>query len=247
MDWSEEGIVLAARAHGEGGAILSLLTESHGRHLGLVRGAKAPKSRALYEPGNRLIATWRGRLEEHLGSYACELLTSPAALWLEDPARLEALATATLLVDRVLPEREPHAALFAGLSEFIARLGDEDWPARYVRLELLLLAELGFGLDLTRCAATGGTQDLAYVSPKTGRAVSRDAAGPWRERLLPLPAFLLGQAEARPEDILAGLQLTGYFLALHLFDPARPMPAQRQRLLDRMARAATISGMEKPV
>lgn len=243
MNWSEDGIVLTAREHGESAAILSLLTESHGRHLGLVRGAKGPKARARYEPGNRVAASWRGRLDEHLGTYSCEAISSPAARWLDDPLRLDALAAATALVDRVLPEREPHPALFRGLDELIAGLGEADWAARYVRWELLMLAELGFGLDLTRCAATGQRTDLTHVSPKTGRAVSRDAAAPYRERLLTLPAFLADGSAAGAQDVLAGLALTGHFLSMHLFD-STPMPAQRQRLLDRLARAATVSGME---
>ena len=243
MNWSEDGIVLAAREHGESAAILSLLTESHGRHLGLVRGAKGPKARARYEPGNRVAASWRGRLDEHLGTYSCEVIASPAARWLDDPLRLDALAAATALVDRVLPEREPHPALFHGLDALIAGLGEADWAERYVRWELLMLAELGFGLDLARCAATGQRTDLSHVSPKTGRAVSRAAAAPYRERLLTLPAFLAGGGSATPQEVLDGLALTGHFLGLHLFDTT-PMPAQRQRLLDRLARAATISGME---
>jgi DNA repair protein RecO (recombination protein O) len=246
MNWSEDGIVLTAREHGESAAILSLLTEGHGRHLGLVRGAKGPRARTLYEPGNRVAAAWRGRLDEHLGNYSCEIIASPASLWLDDAMRLDALAAATVLVDRVLPEREPHPALFHALADFIADLGREDWAMRYVRWELLMLGELGFGLDLSRCAATGTTETLTYVSPKTGRAVSQAAAMPYRARLLALPPFLLGADRASPDDVLAGLALTGYFLARHLFE-AKPMPGQRQRLLDRLTRAATISGMEKPV
>ena len=243
MNWSEEGIVLTAREHGESAAILSLLTEAHGRHLGLVRGAKGPRARARYEPGNRVAASWRGRLDEHLGTYSCEVIESPAARWLDDPLRLDALAAATAMVDRVLPEREPHPALYRGLGDLIAGLGAADWGAGYVRWELLMLAELGFGLDLARCAATGTREDLTHVSPKTGRAVSRAAAAPYAERLLILPRFLGAGGAANDEEVLAGLALTGHFLALHLFENSA-MPAQRQRLLDRLARAATISGME---
>jgi DNA repair protein RecO (recombination protein O) len=243
MNWSEDGIVLTAREHGESAAILSLLTESHGRHLGLVRGARGPRARARYEPGNLVAASWRGRLDEHLGSYSCEVISSPAARWLDDALRLDALAAATALVDRVLPEREPHAALFRGLGDLIDGLGKVDWAERYVRWELLMLAELGFGLDLERCAATGARADLTHVSPKTGRAVSRGAAAPYRDRLLSLPAFLAGAARGTNQEVLDGLALTGHFLALHLFETT-PIPAQRARLLDRLSRAATISGME---
>jgi len=246
IEWSDEGIVLSARRHGESAAIVSLLTRGHGRHVGLVRGGAGRRARGLYEPGNRVTAAWRARLAEHLGHYACELAESRAAHLLDDAARLAGLAAATALVDAALPEREPHARLFEGLDGFIARLCDgAGWPAAYVRLELDLLADLGFGLDLGRCAVTGGGDDLAYVSPKSGRAVSAAAAAPYRDRLLPLPRFLSSPIEAAPTpDILAGLRLTGFFLEQHAFahrPPASgrgPLPAARDRLIDRLQRAA---------
>jgi DNA repair protein RecO (recombination protein O) len=255
IEWTDEGIVLSARRHGESAAIVALLTREHGRHLGLVPGGAGRRARGLYEPGNRLRAVWRARLPEHLGHYACELLESRAADLLEDGARLAALSAATAVVDAALPEREPHARLFEALDALIATLQRGPalpvWAARYVRFELDLLADLGFGLDLARCAATGVTEGLAYVSPKTGRAVSAAAAEPYRDRLLPLPAFLTrpGDAEngAPPADILAGLALTGYFLAEHAFSqraadsqgPRRP-PAARERLIAVLQRALAM-------
>jgi DNA repair protein RecO (recombination protein O) len=248
IEWSDEGIVLSARRHGESAAIVSLLTRGHGRHVGLVRGGAGRRARGLYEPGNRVTAAWRARLAEHLGHYACELAESRAARLLDDAARLAGLAAATALVDAALPEREPHARLFEGLDGFIARLCDgTDWPTAYVRLELDLLADLGFGLDLARCAVTGSADDLAYVSPKSGRAVSAAAAAPYRDRLLPLPRFLAAPAAAvdtPSADILVGLRLTGFFLAQHAFAhraPAAgrgPLPAARDRLIDLLHRAA---------
>lgn len=238
MDWTDEGIVLSARRHGESALVLSLLTRGHGRHAGLVRGGKGRRARGLYEPGNRVRATWKARLSEHLGNFACELVSADAARLLDDPARLAALASACALSDAALPEREPHPGAFDGLAALIQALPGPDFAAAYVRWELALLTELGFGLDLGRCAATGTSESLGYVSPKSGRAVSEAAAEPYRDRLLKLPRFLIGDAPPGPEELMEGLRLTGHFLAEHAF-AARPagVPAARGRLVDRLARA----------
>ncbi len=249
IEWSDDGIVLSARRHGESAAIVSLLTRDHGRHAGIVLGGAGRRGRGVYEPGNRVAATWRARLSEHLGHYACELAESRAAALLDDALRLAALTSATAILDVALPEREPHERLFDSLDGLVAQLCDvsagTSWPARYVRFELDLLTDLGFGLDLTRCAATGRSDDLAYVSPKTGRAVSTAAAEPYRDRLLSLPAFLRnGATSSRPvpnADILAGLTLTGFFLDRHVLSHGAPetvgkvvLPAARERLLSRL-------------
>jgi DNA repair protein RecO (recombination protein O) len=249
MEWTDEGIVLAARMHGESAAIVTLLTRAHGRHLGLVRGGAGRRARGHYEPGNRVLATWRARLAEHLGNYRCELLQSQAAGLLDDSLRLSALASAAALVDAALPEREPHTPTYEGMLGLIAALcadaADIDWAQRYVRFELDLLADLGFGLDLGRCAATGAVDDLAFVSPRTGRAVSRTAGEPYKKRLLPLPRFLVGaDSGARPgdwEDVRAALTLTGFFFDRHVFArDRRPhqagFPAARERFLARLHR-----------
>ena len=238
IEWSDDGIVLSARRHGESGAIVSLLTRAHGRHAGLVLGGAGRRARGVYEPGNRVAATWRARLSEHLGHYACELAESRAAALLDDAPRLAALSSAAAILDAALPEREPHERLYDSLDDLVARLCDPaaSWPARYVRFELDLLADLGFGLDLSRCAATGRADDLAYVSPKTGRAVSSAAAEPYRDRLLTLPQFLRNGASSQPvpsPDILAGLSLTGFFLEQHVFahQPPHSLPPARERLV----------------
>lgn len=237
MDWTDEGIVLAARRHGESALVLSLLTHGHGRHAGLVRGGAGRRSRALYEPGNRVRATWKARLSEHLGNYACELVAADAARLLDDPARLAALASACALSEAALPEREPHPGAFASLAALIQALPGPGFAAAYVRWELALLTELGFGLDLGRCAATGVAEGLTYVSPRSGRAVSEGAAEPYRDRLLKLPRFLIGDAAPGPGELIEGLRLTGHFLAEHAFT-ARPggVPAARARLVERLAR-----------
>ena len=238
MDWTEDGIVLGARKHGESAVVLSLLTRGHGRHAGLVRGGAGRRARALYEPGNRVRATWKARLSEHLGNFTCELMAADAARLLDDPARLAALTAACALSEAALPEREPHPGAFDGLAALIEALPGAGFAAAYVRWELALLTELGFGLDLGRCAATGVAEGLTFVSPRSGRAVSQTAAEPYRDRLLKLPRFLVADAEPSPEELMDGLRLTGHFLNEHAF-AARPagMPAARARLVERLGRA----------
>jgi len=250
MEWTAEGIVLAARRHGENSAIVSLLTREQGRHAGLVRGGFGRTQRGVLEPGNRVRALWRARLAEHLGHFVCELLEANAALLLDDPARLAALSAATAVAEAALPERELHVRVHDGLLALLAGLRRADplaaWGEAYVRWELDLLADLGFGLDLSACAATGATADLAFVSPKSGRAVSRAAGLAWRERLLPLPAFLApGGGASTPEALRQGLDLTGFFLAQHGLAGGRAAAAAalaaRQRLVSRLTRPSSVA------
>ncbi len=235
MEWSDDGIVLAARKHGETSAIVSLLTRGHGRHAGLVRGGAGRRARGIYQPGNLVRASWRARLAEHLGTYSCELVRAHAADHLRERLPLAALSAATAMVEAALPEREPHAAVYDETAALLDALGGAGWEAVYVRWELALLAELGFGLDLTECAATGINDSLIYVSPKSGRAVSAAAGEPYRDRMLKLPAFLLPNGDrgaAGAEDIADGLRLTGYFLTHHVFTAGhRRLPAARERLV----------------
>lgn len=243
MDWRDTGFVLAARRHGESGLVVDLLTREHGRHAGLVRGGQSPRRGALFQPGNLVLANWRGRLAEHLGSLDCELLQPFAAALLDDPDRLAGLTAAAALVELTVPEREPHSDVFEAFAALVASLtAGNAWALHYVAWERDLLAALGFGLDLARCAVTGAALDLAYVSPRTGRAVSRAAAGPYRERLLPLPDFLWRDSAAGAADVVAGLTLTGYFLDRHLLAPhRRRLPEARDRLCDRMRRHAAAA------
>ena len=240
MEWSDHGIVLSARKHGETAAILSLLTAEHGRHAGLVRGGAGRRQRGVLQQGNFVAVTWRARLEEHLGAFTVELLHSVGAQWLDDPGRLAALSAATAIVDFAVPEREPDANIYAGLRNLIAALDEDDWGSAYARWEFALLGELGFGLDLSACAATGQVDDLVYVSPKTGRAVSRAAGQAYRDKLLPLPGFLSDGGPETVDQVAEGLRLTGYFLDQHLFAPhRRRLPDARERLATRLARAAS--------
>ena len=220
MRWSDEGIVLGSKRHGESSAIVELMTREHGRHLGLVRGGTGRRLRPILQAGNGVSAVWQARLDEHLGLYALEGMTLRAASFLPVSHALYAITYLAELC-RLLPERDPHPQIHAGLTAVLDDLLDLRAASGLVHFELLLLAELGFGLDLESCAATGTTADLIYVSPKSGRAVSRQAGEPWKERLLRLPRFVHGSDAGAPsvEDISAGFELTGFFLLRHALDP----------------------------
>ncbi|TCP27401.1 DNA replication and repair protein RecO [Rhodovulum adriaticum] len=239
IEWQDEGAVLATRAHGESSAIVEVFTARHGRHLGVVRGGAGRRMAPVLQPGTQLAVTWRARLEEHLGSYTVEPLRGRAGGLMGDRAALAGLNAVTALLSFALPEREAHPALYARSMTMLDLLAHaEAWPLAYLRWELALLEEMGFGLDLSVCAVTGSRDDLVYVSPKSGRAVSAAGAGDWADRLLPLPPCLLGQGPVRGEEIAEGLRTTGHFLEKWLA-PAlgdRPLPAARGRLVAVLAR-----------
>ena len=234
MEWRDRGYILATRRHGESALIVSALTETRGRQSGLVRGGASSRRRGDLQVGNLMDLTWRGRLAEHLGTFTGEVIHAPAAECLDAPDALAALSAACAVTEALLPEGEEHPAIFHGLAALLACLTGPDIGSAYVKWELGVLGELGFGLDLSACAATGGNDDLVYVSPKSGRAVSAGAGEPWRDRLLPLPAFLLrGGGAGTAAEVAAGLALTGHFLERHAFDgPRRRLPA-RERLVER--------------
>jgi DNA repair protein RecO (recombination protein O) len=232
MEWSDDGIILSIRKHGETSAIVTLLTPERGRHAGLVRGGAGKRTRGLLQVGNLVRAHWRARLREHLGALSCELLRPCAALLLDDPSRLAALSAACAVAEVSLPEREPHRAVYDGLLAFLKDLDGPSWPSLYVKWELGLLGELGFGLDFTSCAATGKIDDLAYVSPKSGRAVSKEAGLPYKDVMLSLPSFLLKPGTAGcQKEVAEAFALSGYFLEKNVFSHDKPgTPAARQRL-----------------
>ena len=236
MEWIDDAIVLSARTHGEASAIVTLLTRHHGRHAGLVRGGSGKRMRGVLQPGNRVDARWRARLAEHLGTLTCELARAFAADLLDDPGRLAGLSAACAVAESVLPEREPHTVVFEGLLALLEALQSEAWPSLYVKWELGLLGDIGYGLDLSCCAATGVNDQLAYVSPKSGRAVSLAAGEPYRNVLLPLPPFLLATGAVGDADEVAdGLRLVGYFLERHVFaQHDRQQPPARRRLVERL-------------
>lgn len=243
MQWSDEAILLAVRRHGDSSVVVEALTRSHGRHLGLVRGGRSRSLAATLQPGNSVGIRWQARLEEHLGQFTVEPVRLRAASLM---GTAEGLFSAQVLSGHLhlLAEREPHAALYDVLSATLDWIAGEARPdldelaALLARFELLLLDELGFGLDLTRCARTGTTAELVYVSPRSGRAVSRQGAIGYETRLLPLPAFLTGDTRSNrsPADIADGLRLTGYFLERDLYAAhGLPMPTLRTELLERLS------------
>jgi DNA repair protein RecO (recombination protein O) len=235
MEWQAPAIVLDSRPFGEGDTVATVLTEEYGAHRGLARGGASRARAALWQPGNLVYARWVARLSDQLGSFTAELVHPGAALAMDDALALAVLSSACAVAEGALTEREPHPLVFAGLLALITRL--PAGPAvlsDLVRWELSLLAELGYGLTLDRCAVTGETEDLVWVSPRTGRAITDAAAGPWKERLLRLPAFLR-EGEADAAGWADGLTLTGHFLARDAFGSQhRPLPAARDRLVDRV-------------
>ncbi|MCP1336104.1 DNA repair protein RecO [Futiania mangrovi] len=236
VDWSDDALVLGAKPFGETGAIADLMTAAHGRQSGLVRGGRGRRMRGTLEPGTLVRARWRARLDTHLGTLEVEALRSYAGPAMARPRQLAGLVMAMATAQAAIPERVPYPAVYEGLVALLDLLGEEEiWPALYARWELGLLSELGYGLDLARCAATGETDDLAYVSPRTGRAVGRGPGAPYAARLLPLPAFLLG-AQGGPgdrEEAAAGLLLTGHFLERRILEPhGKRLPDARGRFID---------------
>jgi DNA repair protein RecO (recombination protein O) len=220
MQWTDEGIVLGVKRHGEASGILELMTREHGRHLGMVRGAFGSRMKPILQPGNGVSANWRARLDEHLGNYTVEALNLRAAGFFGASHAIYGVTHLAALM-RLLPERDPHEGLYGAFETLLDHLDDPTWAApEVVRFEFRLLAELGFGLDLSECAATGATDDLVFVSPKSGRAVSRAAGQPYADRMLRLPAFLQDEeAAASTGDLADGFALTGFFLERHVLMP----------------------------
>lgn len=243
VEWVDRGIILSVRRHGEYDAIAQILTENHGRHAGVVKGGAGRKARGAYQPGNLLQVKWRARLDEHLGTFTGEVEQVYAAEAMLERRTLAALSALCATAEAVLPEREPHPLAYRQACHLLETLGDQNWPSDYVLWEMHLLNELGFGLDLTSCAATGACEDLVYVSPKSGRAVSRDAGAPYKTQLLPLPPFLVTPETSEPdsEEVVAGFDLTGYFLERHVYTPHRQaLPDARQRLRALLANSAEV-------
>ena len=242
MEWRDEGLIIGIRRHGEASMIVEAMTRAHGRHLGLVRGGRSARLRATLQPGNTVGLVWRARLDEHLGSFAVEPLALRAGRLMGSALALAGINYLGALV-RVLPERDPHQTVYEAASLIAEALDSALAPTLIARFEAQILAECGFRLDLSRCAATGATDRLVYVSPKSGRAVSAEAGAPWRDRLLPLPPFLREGAplEARPsaDEIAEAFRLTGFFLARALFSlRGEPLPDSRAAFLAAAAREA---------
>jgi DNA repair protein RecO (recombination protein O) len=240
MEWRDEGLIIGIRKYGETSVILEAMTPAHGRHFGLVRGGRSRRMRPVLQPGNHVSLTWRARLDEHLGLYAVEMTEPRASRLMTSAAALHGLNLLAALL-RLLAERDPHSGLYEAATLVADHLHDEKIaPALLVRFELAILGELGFGLDLSRCAATGGTCDLIYVSPKTGRAVSRQAGAPYHDKLLRLPDFLRSAAIAErpaPSDLRDAFKLTAYFLERDVFAPrGLNLPDTRRAYLAEVAK-----------
>jgi DNA repair protein RecO (recombination protein O) len=246
MEWTDSGIVLGVRRHGEANAIAELMTREHGRHLGLVRGGAGSRMRPVLQPGNSVRAVWRARLDEHLGHFLVEGLELRAASFLPVSYAVFGVTHLAALC-RLLPERDPHPAIYDAVLAILDRMHDRALAgADVARFELQLIAELGFGLDLAECAVTGEAGDLAYVSPKSGRAVSRTAGGPWQDKLLRLPPFLAATDTSHapsPEELADGFALTGFFLTRHVFEPrGERAPDARAHFLAAVLQARRAAG-----
>jgi len=238
MEWRDQGILLSARRHGETSAIIEVFTPEQGRHAGVVRGGTSRKIAPSLQPGAQLDVAWRARLEDHIGAFTVEPLRSRAAVAMQDRLALAGLNAVTALLSFCLPEREPHPALYQRTEALLDMLGQGDvWPLAYLKWELRLLEEMGYALDLESCAVTGVSEELIYVSPKSGRAVSAKGAGEWADRLLPLPTVLRGGTGSDAE-IAQGLVTTGHFLTAHLARDlgGKPLPEARARFIDAFSR-----------
>ena len=238
MEWRDQGILLSARRHGETSAIIEVFTPEQGRHAGVVRGGTSRKIAPSLQPGAQLDVAWRARLEDHIGAFTVEPLRSRAAVAMQDRLALAGLNAVTALLSFCLPEREPHPALYQRTEALLDMLGQGDvWPLAYLKWELRLLEEMGYALDLESCAVTGVSEELIYVSPKSGRAVSAKGAGEWADRLLPLPTVLRG-GTGSDAGIAQGLVTTGHFLTAHLARDlgGKPLPEARARFIDAFSR-----------
>ena len=243
MEWRDAGILLSVRRHGESSAIIEVFTEGHGRHAGVVRGGTSRKVAPILQPGAQLDLTWRARLEDHIGAFSVEPIRSRAAQVMSSRLALAGLNSVAALLAFCLPEREAHAALYRQSEQLMDLLGQDDiWPLAYMHWERALLEEMGYGLDLSSCAVTGATDDLCFVSPKSGRAVSANGAGDWADRLLPLPPVMLGAGDAPDTEVIEALGTTGYFLSEKLAPDLghKPLPEARARFLQAFRRQSGL-------
>ena len=239
IEWRDEAALLATRPFGETSVIIEVFSAQHGRHAGVVRGGTSRKVAPILQPGAQLSVSWKARLDSHLGAFSVEPVRSRAAVAMGDRLALAGLNAVCSLLTMVLPEREAHRDLYDRTVALLDLLGQSDvWPLAYLRWELALLEEMGFGLDLSACAVRGVNEDLIYVSPKSGRAVSREGAGEWADRMLPLPPVLAGKGDASGTEIARALSTTGYFLEHHLMSGLgdKPVPSARARLVDLIAK-----------
>lgn len=239
IEWRGEGILLSSRAHGETSAIIDVFTPEQGRYAGVVRGGASRKFAPILQPGAQIDVIWKARLQEHIGSFQVEPVRSRAVAAMGDRLALAGLNAVTSLLAFCLPEREPHPLLYRDSEQLLDLLGQSEvWPLAYLRWEMRLLKDMGYALDLDCCAATGRTEELIYVSPKSGRAVSRQGAGDWADRLLPLPPVMRAEGDAPDHEIAEAFKTTGFFLSERLAKDLgdKPLPAARDRFVDTFSR-----------
>ena len=244
MEWEDQGIVLSVRRHGESSAILSVFTSSHGRCLGLVKGGMSKGQKSTLQKGNLLAIKWRARLEAHLGTFSCNLLRSNAMKFMDDALKISVLNSACSVVDLVLPEREGYQNLYLQFFSLIDNLSESRFIINYIFWEIDLLQSLGFGLDLSRCCVSGEKEDLFYLSPKTGRAVSEKKGKPYHDRLFPLPSFLISRTNSdsiSSVEIKNAFNITTYFLGRYVFGVDKKEPWDRKQLVDRLIKMDTMS------
>ena len=243
IEWRDEGVLLAVRKHGEAAVIVEFFTQHHGKHAGVVRGGAGRRQGPILQPGGQFEVVWKARLEEHMGAFTVEPMRSRAAQVMADPLALAGLTSVVGLLNFALPERAQHGALYSASINLLDLICvTEAWPLAYLHWEMQLLEDLGFGLDLSCCVVSGTTEELAYVSPKSGRAVAAHHAGRWKTQLLPLAPCMIGQSVADNGEIAAGLRTTGHFLEKWLAPSLgdRGLPLARQRLVERLFRAARL-------
>ena len=236
LEWEDNGIILSVRGHGETGGIASILTHDNGRAMGYVYGATSTKTQGILEPGNLVSVHWKAKSHNQLGTFKLELEKSHAAEIMENPIKLTAIQSACALADKTLPEREKHTSVYEGTKALMAALGTDIWAPTYIYWELGLLREIGFALNLSKCVVTGAGENLVYVSPKSGCAVSSAAGELYKEKLLSLPPFLRGEKGFEEGDILNGLKLTGHFLLHRVFSQSNSnLPEPRLRLEEKFS------------
>lgn len=242
MDWTSEGYVLSTRRHGETSAIIEVLTPDQGRHAGLVRGGVGRKMRPVLQPGNKVRVSWHARLSEHLGNFTVEPIKARAAELMEDRLSLSALNAACAVTMAVMPEREAHLGVYSAFDVLMSAMHNPDiWPALFVRWEAGLLNAMGYGLDLSQCAASGRNDDLTHVSPRSGRAVSASEAEPYLDKLFPLPGFMRGDSAIMPGDIEKGLTMTGHFIEARVLWPVnKTLPEARAAMIERLGAAGRL-------
>lgn len=238
MKWQDTGIVVSTKKYGESSLILNLFTENHGLHSGLIKFSNSKKTRNMFQVGNICAVEWTGRLEDQLGYYKSEIEKSVSHNIINNSLKIDVLISLSSLLNKLLADRQVHSSLFLNTINFIHYLNKNEkyWILKYIRWELKFLSELGFGLDLSKCAVTGSKNDLQFISPKSGRAVSAEGAGEWRNKLFVLPKFFLLDNEYTDDksELLKGFKITTFFLNRYVSSIGLELPDVRDRFTNKL-------------